>query len=67
MTLTLPFLEFHLLNSVARALNERPQKTLNYETPADRFNQCVASTGRVQSTAVVRESLLLARGSRNKQ
>ena len=33
------------LNAVARRLNERPRKTLNYETPADRFNQCVASTG----------------------
>jgi len=33
------------LNAVARRLNERPRKTLNYETPAQRFNQCVASTG----------------------
>ena len=33
------------LNAVARQLNERPRKTLNYETPADRFNTCVASTG----------------------
>ncbi len=33
------------LNAVARRLNERPRKTLNYETPAERFSQCVASTG----------------------
>jgi IS30 family transposase len=33
------------LNAVARQLNERPRKTLNYETPAERFCQCVASTG----------------------
>jgi IS30 family transposase len=33
------------LNAVARRLNERPRKTLNYETPAQRFHQSVASTG----------------------
>jgi len=32
------------LNRVARELNERPRKTLGYETPALRFNACVAST-----------------------
>jgi IS30 family transposase len=33
------------LNAVASRLNERPRKTLNYETPAVRFNQSVASIG----------------------
>jgi IS30 family transposase len=33
------------LNAVARQLNERPRKTLNYETPAQRFHQSVASIG----------------------
>ena len=32
------------LNSIARQLNERPRKTLEYETPAERFQACVAST-----------------------
>ncbi|WP_175948528.1 IS30 family transposase [Burkholderia pyrrocinia] len=33
------------LNAVARRLNERPRKTLNFDTPAERFHQFVASTG----------------------
>ena len=33
------------LNQVAPQLNERPRKTLGFETPAERFGACVASTG----------------------
>jgi len=33
------------LNAVARRLNERPRETLNFYSPAEKFNECVASTG----------------------
>jgi IS30 family transposase len=33
------------LNAIARKLNERPRKTLDFRTPAEMYNQIVASTG----------------------
>ena len=33
------------LNAIAGQLNEQPRKTLEFETPAERFKACVASTG----------------------
>ena len=33
------------LNKVAHQFNERARVTLQFETPAERFNACVASTG----------------------
>ena len=33
------------LDAVARQLNERPRKTLGYHSPAEKFAECVASTG----------------------
>ena len=33
------------LDAVARELNERPRMTLNYVSPAEKFDACVASIG----------------------
>lgn len=33
------------LNAIAARINERPRKTLDFETPAERFHQAVASIG----------------------
>jgi len=33
------------LDPCIRRINERPRETLQFETPAERFNACVAATG----------------------
>ena len=33
------------LNAVARQLKERPRETLQFFSPAQKFNECIASTG----------------------
>ena len=32
------------LSTVARQINERPRKTSQYQTPAEKFEACVAAT-----------------------
>ena len=38
------------LNAVARRLNERPREMLNFDTPAERFAACVASTDSIHNS-----------------
>jgi IS30 family transposase len=33
------------LNAIARRLNERPRRTPGYYSPAEKYNECVASIG----------------------
>ena len=47
------------LDNIARRLNERPRQTLGFKTPAQKFNACVASTGRDHSHKRTSHSYLL--------
>ena len=39
----------NLLETFSIQLNERPRESLQFETPAERFNACIASTRHVRS------------------
>src|SRR4029453_12523064 len=55
------------LNRVARQLNERPRGALQFETPVERFNACVASTGwagsHERTSTALFDHLLVTRGA----
>ena len=34
-----------MLDAIARHLSERPRRTLDFQTPAEMFSQCIAMTG----------------------